>query len=84
MKFEFTNIDIIVQFEYWKDFHNFRWLTLLLSQEFPLPDVERIWDTLFSDSNRFQFLIHVCCAMVMLVFLNCLQLILFTLYNKYL
>lgn len=30
-------------------FYAFRWITLLLSQEFPLPDVVRIWDTLLSD-----------------------------------
>eukprot|EP00794_Sanderia_malayensis_P015915 gene15915-17515_t len=48
-------------------FFAFRWITLLLSQEFNLPDVIRLWDSLFSDSNRFDFLIHVCCAMLMLM-----------------
>ncbi|XP_011505003.1 PREDICTED: TBC1 domain family member 13 isoform X2 [Ceratosolen solmsi marchali] len=47
-------------------YYSFRWLTLLLSQEFPLPDVMRIWDSLFSDENRFNFLIHICCAMILL------------------
>jgi len=42
-----------------------RWLTLLLSQEFPLPDVLRIWDSLFADENRFDFLIYICCSMIM-------------------
>uniref|UniRef100_A0A3B3ZPA3 Rab-GAP TBC domain-containing protein n=1 Tax=Periophthalmus magnuspinnatus TaxID=409849 RepID=A0A3B3ZPA3_9GOBI len=42
-------------------YFTFRWLTLLLSQEFLLPDVIRIWDTLFSDLDRFHFLIVVCC-----------------------
>lgn len=46
-------------------YYAFRWLTLLLSQEFPLPDVVRIWDAIFSDSNRFQFLIQFCCGMIM-------------------
>lgn len=46
-------------------YFTFRWLTLLLSQEFLLPDVIRIWDTLFSDQERFHFLILVCCAMLM-------------------
>lgn len=41
-----------------------RWLTLLLSQEFNLPDILRIWDSLFADQNRFQFLIYVCTAMI--------------------
>ncbi|KAL8562968.1 hypothetical protein ACOMHN_004660 [Nucella lapillus] len=48
-------------------FFAFRWITLLLSQEFPLPDVLRIWDSLFSDANRFDFLIYVCLAMLILV-----------------
>jgi len=45
----------------------FRWLTLLLSQEFSLPEVLRIWDSLFSDSQRFSFLIDICCAMIVYV-----------------
>ncbi|XP_046547895.1 TBC1 domain family member 13-like isoform X1 [Haliotis rubra] len=48
-------------------YYAFRWLTLLLSQEFPLPDVLRIWDSLFADASRFEFLIHVSCAMLMLL-----------------
>lgn len=48
-------------------YYSFRWLTLLLSQEFPLPDVIRIWDSLFSDENRFDFLIHICSAMILLL-----------------
>lgn len=45
-------------------YYAFRWITLLLSQEYPLPEVLRIWDFLFSDANRFGFLIRTCCAMV--------------------
>jgi len=48
-------------------FFAFRWITLLLSQEFILPDVIRLWDSLFSDPNRFDFLLHVCCAMLVLL-----------------
>ncbi|XP_043090251.1 TBC1 domain family member 13 isoform X1 [Puntigrus tetrazona] len=48
-------------------YFTFRWLTLLLSQEFLLPDVIRIWDSLFSDQDRFEFLIPVCCAMLTLI-----------------
>uniref|UniRef100_A0A1B6E710 Rab-GAP TBC domain-containing protein n=1 Tax=Clastoptera arizonana TaxID=38151 RepID=A0A1B6E710_9HEMI len=48
-------------------YYSFRWLTLLLSQEFPLPDVLRIWDSLFADSQRFSFLIHICCAMIIIL-----------------
>ena len=47
------------------EFYSFRWLTLLLSQEFHLPDVLRIWDSLFADQDQnFQFLLYLCCAMV--------------------
>ena len=46
--------------------HFSRWLTLLLSQEFPLPDVQRIWDSLLSDATRSNFLVDVCAAMVVL------------------
>ncbi|KAM6892608.1 TBC1 domain family member 13-like, partial [Xenentodon cancila] len=48
-------------------YFTFRWLTLLLSQEFLLPDVIRTWDTLFSDQDRFNFLIVVCCAVLALI-----------------
>ncbi|XP_062516273.1 TBC1 domain family member 13-like [Corticium candelabrum] len=48
-------------------FFAFRWLTLLLSQEFFLPDVIRFWDSLFADEQQFQFLIHVCCAMLIVI-----------------
>jgi hypothetical protein len=54
------------------EFYAFRWLTLLLSQEFHLPDVLRIWDSLFADQGEnFEFLLHICCAMVMYV--DCFQ-----------
>lgn len=45
-------------------FYSFRWITLLLSQEFDLPDVMRLWDSLFSDPRRFDFLYYCCCAML--------------------
>lgn len=48
-------------------FFAFRWITLLLSQEFILPDVIRLWDSLFSDPNRFDFLLYICCAMLILL-----------------
>lgn len=48
-------------------YYSFRWLTLLLSQEFPLPDVLRLWDSILSDENRFEYLIYVCCAMIVLL-----------------
>lgn len=48
-------------------YYSFRWLTLILSQEFPLPDVVRIWDSVFADENRFNFLVRICCAMIVWV-----------------
>jgi len=48
-------------------FYSFRWLTLLLSQEFALPDVLRLWDSLFADQYRFEFLLYACCAMLVLL-----------------
>ncbi|CAF5163276.1 unnamed protein product, partial [Rotaria magnacalcarata] len=49
------------------EFYAFRWLTLLLSQEFHLPDVLRIWDSLFVDHEKYlDFLLYICCAMVIL------------------
>lgn len=46
-------------------YYSFRWINLLLSQEFPLPDVLRIWDSILSDENRFDFLIKICCSMIL-------------------
>eukprot|EP00058_Branchiostoma_floridae_P001504 XP_002586992.1 hypothetical protein BRAFLDRAFT_129954 [Branchiostoma floridae] len=48
-------------------FYLFRWLTLLLSQEFKMPDVIRVWDSLFADRRRFDFLYCVCCAMIICI-----------------
>lgn len=50
------------------EFYSFRWITLLLSQEFHLPDVLRLWDSLFADQDQnLQFLMYLCCAMVVYV-----------------
>lgn len=35
-------------------FYSFRWLTLMLSQEFELPDVMRLWDALFAAEKEAQ------------------------------
>lgn len=46
-------------------FFAFRWITLLLTQEFPFPDAVRIWDTLLSDpGGRADCLLRVCVAML--------------------
>ena len=76
-------------------FFGFRWITLLLSQEFLLPgeqlhhsdvishyiivmssvignslcaELMRIWDSLFADVNRFDFLLYMCCSMIVYVY----------------
>jgi len=45
----------------------FRWLSLMLSQEFPLPDVLTLWDALLTDDTRCDMLIEVCLGMLRLV-----------------
>uniref|UniRef100_A0A1I7XZT4 TBC1 domain family member 13 n=1 Tax=Steinernema glaseri TaxID=37863 RepID=A0A1I7XZT4_9BILA len=47
-------------------FYAFRWMSLMLSQEFPLPDVITIWDALFADPKRFALLDDVMLAMMVL------------------
>ncbi|KAI3523622.1 hypothetical protein L1887_01883 [Cichorium endivia] len=49
-------------------FYAFRWITLLLTQEFNFTDSLHIWDTLLSDPQGLQkTLLRVCCAMLILV-----------------
>ncbi|XP_030533848.1 TBC1 domain family member 13 isoform X1 [Rhodamnia argentea] len=49
-------------------FYAFRWITLLLTQEFSLMDILHIWDTLLSDPEGPQeTLLRICCAMLILV-----------------
>jgi hypothetical protein len=42
----------------------FRWISLMLSQEFPLPEVLTIWDALLTDDSRCDLLIEVCLSMI--------------------
>ena len=46
-------------------FYSLRWLMLLMCQEFDMSNVIRLWDALFSDPNRFNFLYYVCIAAVL-------------------
>jgi len=49
-------------------FYAFRWITTLLTQEYPFPDAVRLWDALLADAGgRSDFLQRVCVAMVLLV-----------------
>jgi len=45
----------------------FRWLSLMLSQEFSLPDVLSLWDALLTDDTRCDLLMDVCIAMLKLI-----------------
>ncbi|ODM94002.1 TBC1 domain family member 13 [Orchesella cincta] len=54
----------IVKLEIHPQYFAFRWITLLMSQEFALPEVLRIWDSLLSDHKRFDFLIDLATAMI--------------------
>ncbi|GAB4832862.1 hypothetical protein Ancab_006877 [Ancistrocladus abbreviatus] len=49
-------------------FYAFRWITLLLTQEFEFKKVLRIWDSLLSSSSGVQDMLRrVCCAMLLCV-----------------
>eukprot|EP00746_Dinoflagellata_sp_MGD_P146127 gnl/MRDRNA2_/MRDRNA2_78644_c0_seq1.p1 gnl/MRDRNA2_/MRDRNA2_78644_c0~~gnl/MRDRNA2_/MRDRNA2_78644_c0_seq1.p1 ORF type:complete len:842 (+),score=227.56 gnl/MRDRNA2_/MRDRNA2_78644_c0_seq1:61-2586(+) len=41
-----------------------RWCTLLFSQDLALPDLIRVWDSLLSDPQRFEFCSHFCLALL--------------------
>ncbi|RYE97798.1 MAG: hypothetical protein EOO41_03100, partial [Methanobacteriota archaeon] len=47
-------------------FYAFRWLTTLLSREFDLDFAIKLWDSLFADQERFNFLLYYCVAMMQL------------------
>lgn len=42
----------------------FRWYTLFLTQEFEMPDILRLWDSILSEENKFEFLNMVCVAII--------------------
>ena len=46
-------------------FYGFRWITLLMTQEWELPDVLILWDSLLADRMRFNFLLYFCVATVL-------------------
>ncbi|XP_027119035.1 uncharacterized protein [Coffea arabica] len=49
-------------------FYAFRWITLLLTQEFNFADSLFIWDTLLSDPEGLQeTLLRICCAMLIII-----------------
>ncbi|CAM8945903.1 unnamed protein product [Rhodiola kirilowii] len=49
-------------------FYAFRWITLLLTQEFDFQSILRIWDSLLSNPFGIQdMLLRICCAMLLCV-----------------
>lgn len=48
-------------------FYAMKWITLLLTQEFPMPEVLRLWDSLLSDEKRFRYLFYICLAKILSV-----------------
>jgi hypothetical protein len=64
-------------------FYAIRWWTTLLSREFLLPDVIRLWDSMFASTHKDNFLRFACVTMVMKVrdgllrgdFATCLRLL---------
>lgn len=46
-------------------FYAIRWWTTLLSREFLLPDVIRLWDSMFASTHKDNFLRFACVTMVM-------------------
>ncbi|KDP32411.1 hypothetical protein JCGZ_13336 [Jatropha curcas] len=49
-------------------FYAFRWITLLLTQEFNFQSILRIWDSILSNPSGVQdMLLRICCAMLLCV-----------------
>lgn len=36
----------------------------MLSREFDMPDTLRIWDTIFAQKNKLEYLLYICASMV--------------------
>ena len=45
-------------------YYAIRWLTTLLSREFPLPETIRVWDSMFASTHRENFLRYLCVSML--------------------
>jgi len=44
----------------------FRWYTLFFTQEFEMPDVLRLWDSLLAEDEKFDFINMICIAIIKL------------------
>lgn len=45
-------------------YYAMKWVMLLFTQDFELPDIMRLWDSFLADEGRFQFFYYTCIAMV--------------------
>lgn len=45
-------------------FYSVRWITTLFAREFDLPDTCRLWDALFADADKHDFICCMCFVMV--------------------
>jgi TBC1 domain family member 13 len=54
-------------------FFAFRWYTLFLTQEFEMPDILRLWDSILSEDDKFDFLNMVCLAIIKMKKIEILQ-----------
>ena len=45
-------------------YYAMKWVMLLFTQDFELPDILRLWDSFLADENRFDFFYYACIAMV--------------------
>lgn len=46
-------------------YYSLRWLMLLLTQEFQISDVLRLWDSLLSHPNKMEYLYYLCISIVL-------------------
>jgi len=59
--------DFLERFSVNPQFYSLRWLMLLLTQEFELTEVIRLWDSLLSHPHKIAYLNYVCLAMIELI-----------------
>ncbi|KAG0740211.1 hypothetical protein G6F57_004860 [Rhizopus arrhizus] len=50
-----------------EQYYAFRWITVLYSQEWNLPDVIRLWDSILAEEGQFEFLLDFAVAMLVCV-----------------
>ena len=48
------------------DFYGFRWMTLFFTQDFEMPDILRIWDSIFGNNDIFEFVYLLILATIVL------------------